>query len=216
MSAPTVGSFLFDYLHKLGVTHVFGIPGDFALPIFRCMQHSPVKTITMTHEPSVGFAADGYARIHGLGVACVTYCVGGLNMLNSVACAYAEKSPVLVISGGPSPKDRAKDILIHHKVRTFDTQQRIYAEVTCANAVLLDPETAAAEIMRVVSAVLEHSRPGYLEIPFDVVDMPIPNIPPIVKKPAPVSNSENLQAMLDDATAMINQASSPSLSRMWS
>jgi indolepyruvate decarboxylase len=58
---------------------------------------------------------------------------------------------VLVISGGPSPKDRTKDILIHHKVRTFDTQQRIYAEVTCANAVLLDPETAAAEIMRVVS-----------------------------------------------------------------
>ncbi len=209
MSAPTVGSFLFDYLHKLGVTHVFGIPGDFALPIFRCMQHSPVKTITMTHEPSVGFAADGYARIHGLGVACVTYCVGGLNMLNSVACAYAEKSPVLVISGGPSPKDRAKDILIHHKVRTFDTQQRIYAEVTCANAVLLDPETAAAEIMRVVSAVLELSRPGYLEIPFDVVDMPIPNIPPIVKKPAPVSNSENLQAMLDDATATINQAKQP-------
>ena len=209
MSAPTVGSFLFDYLHKLGVTHVFGIPGDFALPIFRCMQHSPLKTITMTHEPSVGFAADGYARIHGLGVACVTYCVGGLNMLNSVACAYAEKSPVLVISGGPSPKDRAKDILIHHKVRTFDTQQRIYAEVTCANAVLLDPETAAAEIMRVLSAVLEHSSPGYLEIPFDVVDMPIPNIPPIVKKPAPVSNSENLQAMLDDATAMINQAKQP-------
>ena len=209
MSAPTVGSFLFDYLHKLGVTHVFGIPGDFALPIFRCMQQSPLKTITMTHEPSVGFAADGYARIHGLGVACVTYCVGGLNMLNSVACAYAEKSPVLVISGGPSPKDRAKDILIHHKVRTFDTQQRIYAEVTCANAVLLDPETAAAEIMRVVSAVLEHSRPGYLEIPFDVVDMPIPNIPPIVKKPAPVSNSENLQAMLDDATATINQAKQP-------
>ena len=209
MSAPTVGSFLFDYLHKLGLTHVFGIPGDFALPIFRRMQQSPLKTITMTHEPSVGFAADGYARIHGLGVACVTYCVGGLNMLNSVACAYAEKSPVLVISGGPSPKDRTKDILIHHKVRTFDTQQRIYAEVTCANAVLLDPETAAAEIMRVVSAVLEHSRPGYLEIPFDVVDMPIPNIPPIVKKPAPVSNSENLQAMLDDATAMINQAKQP-------
>ena len=209
MSAPTVGSFLFDYLHKLGVTHVFGIPGDFALPIFRRMQQSPLKTITMTHEPSVGFAADGYARIHGLGVACVTYCVGGLNMLNSVACAYAEKSPVLVISGGPSPKDRTKDILIHHKVRTFDTQQRIYAEVICANAVLLDPETAAVEIMRVVSAVLEHSRPGYLEIPFDVVDMPIPNIPPIVKKTAPVSNTENLQAMLDDATATINQAKQP-------
>src|SRR5271169_1928908 len=158
---PTVGSFLFDYLHGLGVTHVFGIPGDFALPTFRWMQQSKLKIITMTHEPSVGFAADGYARINGLGVACVTYCVGGLNMLNSVACAYAEKSPLLVITGGPSPTDRTKDVLMHHKVRTFDTQRRIFEEVTCATAVLLDPETAAAEIMRVVGAVREFSRRLY-------------------------------------------------------
>ena len=90
------------------------------------------------------------ARIKGIGVACVTYCVGGLNMLNSVACAYAEKSPLIVISGGPSQKDRQADPLLHHKVRTFDTQRRIFEEVTCATTVLLDPETAASEIIRVV------------------------------------------------------------------
>ncbi len=125
----TVGSFLFDYLRSKGVSHVFGIPGDFALPTFRHLQQSGLGIVTMTHEPSVGFAADGYARVQGsIGVACVTYCVGGLNMLNSVACAYAEKSPVLVISGGPSPADRKGDALIHHKVRTFDTQRRIYED----------------------------------------------------------------------------------------
>jgi len=208
-STPTVGSFLFDYLHSLGVTHVFGIPGDFALPTFRWLQASKLKTITMTHEPGVGFAADGYARITGLGVACVTYCVGGLNMLNSVACAYAEKSPLLVITGGPSPTDRTKDVLMHHKVRTFDTQRRIFEEVTCATAVLLDPETAAAEIMRVVDAVREFSRPGYIEIPFDVVDMPITNIPPIVKRPVPKSDPDNLTAMLEDAVAAISKAKQP-------
>ena len=205
----TVGSFLFDYLHTLGVTHVFGIPGDFALPTFRWLQQSKLKTITMTHEPSVGFAADGYARVHGLGVACVTYCVGGLNMVNPIACAYAEKSPVLVISGGPSPADRKKDVLIHHKVRTFDTQRRIYEEVTCATAVLLDPETAASEIMRVVNAVLDQSRPGYIEVPYDIVDMPIKNIPALTKKPVIESNPENLQAMLEDAVAAINSAKQP-------
>ena len=73
-ATPTVGSFLFDYLHSLSVTHVFGIPGDFALPTFRWLQQSPLKIITMTHEPSVGFAADGYSRITGLGVACVRLC----------------------------------------------------------------------------------------------------------------------------------------------
>src|SRR5271155_3391703 len=137
---PTVGSFLFDYLYNKGVRHAFGIPGVFALPTFRWLENSEITLLTMTHEPSVGFAADGYARICGLGVAVVTYCVGGLNMLNAIACAYAEKSPVLVISGGPSPGDRKHDPLMHHKVRTFDTQRRIYDEVTCASTVLLDPQ----------------------------------------------------------------------------
>ena len=136
MAIPTVGEFLFDYLYDKGVTHAFGLPGDFALPIFRWLDRSKIKLITMTHEPSVGFAADGYARVKGLGVACVTYCVGGLNMLNPVACAYAEKSRVLVISGGPGINDRRLDPLLHHKVRTFDTQRRIFEEVTCATAVL--------------------------------------------------------------------------------
>jgi indolepyruvate decarboxylase len=205
---PTVGQFLFDYLYAEGVTHAFGIPGDFALPTFRWLEKSPIQLITMTHEPSVGFAADGYARVHGIGVACVTYCVGGLNMLNSVACAYAEKSPILVISGGPSPSDRQADPLIHHKVRTFDTQRRIFEEVTCANAVLLDAATAAQEIVRVVETMKAQCRPAYLEIPFDIVDLP--TVPPIIINTLPLtSDAENLAAALEDAAAMINRASRP-------
>jgi len=207
-SPTSVGSFLFDYLHGKGVTHVFGIPGDFALPTFRWLEQSKLKIITMTHEPSVGFAADGYARVHGLGVALVTYCVGGLNMLNSVACAYAEKSPMLVLSGGPSPSDRRADALLHHKVRTFDTQRRIYEEVTCASAVLTDAETAASEIMRVVDEVILQCRPGYIEIPYDVVDMPI-KAPSTPNRPIPTSDPENLAAMMEDATALINSAKQP-------
>lgn len=208
-SSATVGSFLFDYIKSKGVSHVFGIPGDFALPTFRWLLQSGLKIITMTHEPSVGFAADGYARVQGgLGVACVTYCVGGLNMLNSVACAYAEKSPLLVISGGPSPADRIGDALIHHKVRTFDTQRRIYEEVTCANTVLLDPALAPYEIMRVVDEVMAQSRPGYIEIPYDVVDMPI-TVPPLPNRVAPISDSENLHAMLEDTADFINNAKQP-------
>ncbi|MFN7186145.1 MAG: alpha-keto acid decarboxylase family protein [Alphaproteobacteria bacterium] len=207
-SPTSVGSFLFDYLHGKGVTHVFGIPGDFALPTRRGLEQSKLKIMTMTPEPSVGFAADGYARVHGLGVALVTYCVGGLNMLNSVACAYAEKSPMLVLSGGPSPSDRRADALLHHKVRTFDTQRRIYEEVTCASAVLTDAETAASEIMRVVDEVILQCRPGYIEIPYDVVDMPI-KAPAQPNRPIPTSDPENLAAMMEDATALINSAKQP-------
>jgi indolepyruvate decarboxylase len=206
--AHTVGSFLFDYLHGQGVRHAFGIPGDFALPTFRWLDRSPIKLLTMTHEPSVGFAADAYARVHGLGVACVTYCVGGLNMLNSIACAYAEKSPVVVISGGPSPGDRKHDPLLHHKVRTFDTQKRIYDEVTCASTVLIDPQTAADEIIRVVSAVRAQCRPGYIEVPYDVVDMPIR--PPQMRSPPPAeSDAENLAAALAEAEELIVASKQP-------
>jgi indolepyruvate decarboxylase len=204
----TVGSFLFDYLYNQGVRDAFGIPGDFALPTFRWLENSKINLYTMTHEPSVGFAADGYARINGLGVACVTYCVGGLNMLNSIACAYAEKSPVLVISGGPSPNDRKRDQLQHHKVRTFDSQRRIYDEVTCASAVLLDPETAAEEIIRVVTEIKSQCRPGYIEIPYDVVDMPI-KLPTIKNLPAHESDPENLEGALAEMAERINAAKQP-------
>lgn len=207
---PTVGSFLFDYLYNQGVHHAFGIPGDFALPTFRWLQNSKIKLYTLTHEPSVGFAADGYARVRGLGVACVTYCVGGLNMLNSIACAYAEKSPVLVISGGPSPGDRKHDPLVHHKVRTFDTQKRIFEEVTCASAVLMDPETAADEIIRVVETMRAQCRPGYIEIPYDVVDMPI-KLPTLRNSPVPESDKENLEAALAEALQKITSAKQPAI-----
>lgn len=207
-SSPTVGSFLFDYLYHQGVRHAFGIPGDFALPTFRWLEKSELQLLTMTHEPSVGFAADAYARVHGLGVACVTYCVGGLNMLNPIACAYAEKSPVIVISGGPSPADRRRDPLMHHKVRTFDTQRRIYDEVTCASTILLDPETAADEIIRVVQTVIAQSRPGYIEVPYDVVDMPV-RLPVPRNLPAPESDAENLEAALAEAVEKINRAERP-------
>ena len=204
----TVGSFLFDYLYSKGVHDAFGIPGDFALPTFRWLDQSNIELYTLTHEPSVGFAADAYARVRGLGVAVVTYCVGGLNLVNAAACAYAEKSPVLFISGGPSPNERRLDPLLHHKVKTFDTQKRIFDEVTCASAVLLDPENAAEEIMRVVEAVLQHCRPGYIEIPYDVVDMPI-KLPTIRNTPAPESDAEHLEAALAEASELLAAATHP-------
>lgn len=209
MSSQTVGSFLFDFLYSKGVDTAFGIPGDFVLPTFRWLNESPIRLITMTHEPAVGFAADGYARVrNGLGVAVVTYCVGGLNMLNSVACAYAEKSPILVISGGPSPNERRNDSLIHHKVRTFDTQRKIYEEVTCANAILSDPETAAGEIIRVVEEVTRQCRPGYIEVPYDIVDLPIRESA-LRPRPEPQSDPEMLEACLHEAEEFINRSKHP-------
>jgi indolepyruvate decarboxylase len=164
-----VGEYLFQQLKALGVRHTFGIPGDFVLPLYQALERTSIQTIVVTHEPAAGFAADAYARIKGLGVALVTYGAGALNMVNAIAQAYAERSPVLVVSGAPEIRDRRMDTLVHHKVRTFESQLIVYQEITCAAAALNDPRIALEEIDRVLDAISRRKRPGYLEIPRDVV-----------------------------------------------
>ena len=203
-----LGEFLFRYLHRCGVRHGFGIPGDFALPIFAALESSPIQAITMTHEPGAGFAADAYARINGLGLVCVTYCVGGLNVLNAIAGAYAEKSPVVVISGAPGRREREKDPLLHHKVKTFETQRRVYDEVTVATAVLLDEQRAASEIVRCVEACLRHKRPVYIEVPHDMVDRQIPTALPAHAMPEE-SDPHTLAAAMDETLALVRAARKP-------
>jgi indolepyruvate decarboxylase len=203
-----MGQFLFDYLHHRGVRHSFGVPGDFALPTFAWLDKSKIQSITMTHEPGAGFAADAYSRINGIGLVCVTYCVGGLNALNAVAGAYAEKSPVVVVSGAPGRADREKDPLLHHKVKTFETQRRVYDEVTVASAVLLDEERAAEEIVRCVDACLRHKRPVYIEVPHDMVDRPIP-IHSAIELPTPQSDPSALHEALAESVAMLAKAKKP-------
>ncbi len=205
-----MGQFLFEYLHRRGVRHSFGVPGDFALPTFAWLDKSKIQHITMTHEPGAGFAADAYARLNGIGLVCVTYCVGGLNALNAIAGAYAEKSPVVVVSGAPGRKDREKDPLLHHKVKTFETQRRVYDEVTAASAVLLDEQTAASEIMRVVDTCLKSKRPVYIEMPHDMVDREIP-IPPMqhVLPTAPHSDAAALAAVIEETRAFLAECKKP-------
>jgi len=203
-----LGQFLFEYLYRRGVRHSFGIPGDFALPTFTWLEKSKIQSITMTHEPAAGFAADAYSRINGIGLVCVTYCVGGLNVLNAIAGAYAEKSPVVVVSGAPGRKDREKDPLLHHKVKTFETQRRIYDEVTVASTVLLDEQRAASEIVRCVDACLQHKRPVYIEVPHDIVDreIPISGIPHI---PSEKSDPHTLNAAISETLSLIRSAKKP-------
>ncbi len=164
-----LGEYLFKRVKELGVDHVFGIPGDFALPLFDAMDQSGLKIVVNTHEPSAGFAADAYARLRGLGVVVVTFGAGGLNMVNSIAQAYAEKSPVIVISGAPEIQGRKLDILLHHKVRTFETQLNVYKEITGAAVALTATSTATEEIDEVFETTLKTKRPGYIEVPRDLV-----------------------------------------------
>src|SRR6478672_2887994 len=171
-NSPSVGEYIIERLAAHGVRHVFGIPGDYVLGFYDLLEKSKLRIINTCDEQGAGFAADAYARIRGLGVVCVTYCVGGLKVANSTAGAFAEKSPVVVISGAPGIKEREKNPLLHHKVREFDTQRKVFEQLTVASAVLSDPQTAFLEIDRVLHAVLRYKRPVYIELPRDIVAVP--------------------------------------------
>ena len=168
-ATATIGGYLIERLHALGVDHVFGIPGDYILGLYKMLEASPIQTVGMTREDCAGFAADAYARIKGLGCVAVTYCVGGLSCCNSIAGAYAEKSPVVVLSGSPGMSERERNPLLHHKVKEFETQLEVFEKITVASAVLNDPMSAFSEIDRVLSAAMRYKRPVYLELPRDCV-----------------------------------------------
>ena len=121
---------------------------------------------------------------------------------------YAEKSPVVVVSGAPGRKDREKDPLLHHKVKTFETQRRIYDEVTVASTVLLDEQRAASEIVRCVEACLRHKRPVYIEVPHDIVDREIP-ITGIPSAAPEKSDPHTLDAALGETLSLIRAAKKP-------
>jgi TPP-dependent 2-oxoacid decarboxylase len=171
----TLGSFLVAYLKKIGVQHVFGIPGDLALKLFFALgRKHDLQILTLSHEPGVGFAADGYARATGkIGVLCVTYGAGGHNLVNPVAGSFSERVPILIFSGGPGEEERKLGTLIHHQAREIESQHRIFREVTCASRVLTDPSSAAHDLHEVTAAVWAEQRPGYVEIHRDMVDREI-------------------------------------------
>ena len=204
----TIGEYLLKKLQDYGVDHIFGIPGDYVVQFFDLIEKGPIQHIGTTREDTAGFAADAYARIKGMGAACVTYGVGGLSMINAVTAAYAEKSPLVVISGSPGIKERREGALLHHKGRDFYTQQRIYDEITVASALLDEPFTAFNEIDRVLDAVYRQKRPGYIELPRDMVSIQ----GQVYQRPSTdghPSDPEMLNAALANAIGFINQSENP-------
>ena len=211
-----LGDFLVAYLKRVGVTHIFGLPGDLVLGLFhRFGREHDLEIVTFSHEPAVGFAADGYARsTRRLGVVCVTYGAGGYNVVNPIAGAYAEQVPLLVVSGGPGEAEQ-KLGGVHHQAKHIEGQLNIFREVTCAARLLEHPERAADEIHQVIGAIFSEHRPGYLEIHRDMVDAQIP-VPKFFQDwdgqfPRPASDPRKLAEAVSETEARIRAARRPVL-----
>jgi indolepyruvate decarboxylase len=206
----SIGEYLIERLKDYGVADVFGIPGDYVLSFYTMLEESSLNTIGCTREDCAGFAADAYARVRGMGALCVTYCVGGLSVCNSIAGAYAEKSPVVMITGSPGLKERRNNPLLHHMVRNFRTQYDVFEKLCIAGTELDDPMTAFREIDRVLAACQRYKRPVYIEIPRDMVHVR-PDVMPPYTSHQPQSDSRALAEAVEEAAKRIEQARQPVL-----
>ena len=205
----SIGEYLINKLYEHGLRHAFGIPGDYVLAFYKQLYESKIKLINTCDEQSAGYAANAYARVRGLGAVCITYGVGALKVVNTTAQAYAEESPVVVISGAPGIGEQLGNPLLHHKSKNFNSQLKIFEELTVAQAVLDNPETACREINRVLGAAICYRRPVYIELPRDMV--PVKITPVEQKLVLPDMDKGPFKEALLEAAEMINQAKRPVL-----
>ncbi|ACD84251.1 alpha-keto acid decarboxylase family protein [Candidatus Methylacidiphilum infernorum] len=205
----TTIQFLAQQLLAHNVKHLFCVPGDYSLKILDGFAKEGIRIINTCDEQGAGFAADAYGRLNGLGAVCITYCVGGLKVTNPVAEAFAEKSPVVVISGAPGLRERQKDPLLHHKVKDFDTQLNVFKALTVFATILENPRDIGAQILQAVELALQYKRPVYLEIPRDIVAAEIEIPKNGFSAGFLQSNPKALDEALKEAKAMIESSSQP-------
>ncbi|KAF2621420.1 thiamine pyrophosphate enzyme [Macroventuria anomochaeta] len=170
-----LAEYLFTRLNQLGASAVHGVPGDFNLDLLDFVEPSGLLWVGNTNELNAGYAADGYSRIRGIGALVTTFGVGELSAINAIAGAYAERAPVVHIVGTPNRATQDGKVRVHHTFNdgNFRRFGQMHAHVTVAQTSLRDPLTAPQEIDRVLQQCLIHSRPVYIEVPVDLVEVPV-------------------------------------------
>ncbi len=213
-SLPSVGEYLLDRLFEAGVHHIFGVPGDYVLRFDKLIEQHQIKFINTTRENTAGYAADAYARLKGMGVACITYGVG-INIANALAQSYVESSPLVVISGTVGTKEYQEHPTLHHLINKSihvhgdRTQLKIFKQVTVDQGILDNPETAASIIDRVLNSCYRYKKPVYFEIPRNIVDCPLQHIPMKSSFSYPSSDPEALKEALEETQSILSSSSRP-------
>ncbi|KAI1876692.1 uncharacterized protein JN550_000764 [Neoarthrinium moseri] len=177
VSSPSNGTikladYVFARLHQLGVRSVFGVPGDYNLKLLDFVEPSGLHWVGNCNELNAAYAADAYARLHGISALVTTFGVGELSAVNGIAGAFAEKAPIVHIVGTPSRTIQENRVFMHHAFPDADYRRfaEMHSHVTAAQTNLTDPRLAPNQVDWIIEQALLHQRPVYLEIPDDMVN----------------------------------------------
>jgi indolepyruvate decarboxylase len=200
--STTVINLVLSRLKDLGITKVFGVAGDFAFPVEDAIVGFPgIDWVGCCNELNASYAADGYARIHGIAALNTTYGVGELSAISGIAGAYAEHVPVFHLVGMPNLPVQATHGLVHHTLGNgeFDFFHKMAEKVVCASAIMT-PQNVAYETERLIAEALYHRRPVYMAFPTDVANQPV------VSTATPLDPPRSDPASLEKAVAAISEA----------
>jgi indolepyruvate decarboxylase len=207
----SIGNFLLRRLHEAGIRCIFGVPGDYNLEFMQQLEdRGEPAWIGTCNELNGAYAADGYARLHGLAALAVTYGVGSLSAMNGIAGAYSEHVPVICICGSLPLRSRERSEMMHHTLADGGAGNfyRAFSEVTAAQAEL-SPENAVLEIDRLILTAWRRKLPVYLELPSDIsyIEIDVPEEPLQLTEGG--SNPERLQSAAKAILARLDAAKSP-------
>ena len=181
-------------LSAIGISEVFGVPGDYTFSVDDGVVGAPdVEWVGCCNELNAAYTADGYARIRGVAALSTTYGVGELSAISGVAGAYAEHVPVFHLVGMPNLSTQAHRRMVHHTFGNgeFDFFRKMAEPVVCASAIMT-PQNVAYETERLIAEALYHRRPVYMAFPNDVANQTVVRGAQPVD--SPVSDSANLEA----------------------
>jgi len=209
----TIGEFLLRRLREAGIGHLFGVPGDFNLELLQQLEDTgSLKWIGNCNELNAAYAADGYARLNGMGALTVTNAVGAMIAINGIAGAFAEHVPVILITGSIPLRSIERNLGMHHSTGdgTWDRFLGAFAQVTAGEA-RLTPFNAVTEIDRLILTAWREKLPVYMELPSDIayLDVEVPVAPLDMAEPS--SDPERLRSCVEAIASQMSNAKSPAI-----
>jgi len=202
VATRTVSDLILEYLAQIDVDHIFGIPGGAIEPLFdaiaRRVQTKPivsdrdfkykvqsrgershsgiVNMVVARHEAGAAFMADGYSRETGkLGVCCATTGPGTTNLITGVASAYADRTPMLVITPQIALPNFGKNGLQDSSGDAIDVV-RMFEPCTRYNTFVSHVDQLEHKLFEAIHTAFRHPRgPVHLSIPMDILKQSIGN-----------------------------------------
>lgn len=166
-----VADFIFAYLKNLGISNVFCLPGGGAMHLNDALYKSGLETTICLHEQAVAISAEYWGRVENnkFGVALVTNGPGATNTLTSVAGAYIESIPMLILSGQVKTADyKQKKTLRQTGVQEVATLS-MAKPITKFQAVITNPNKIKSTLERAIFEMLEGRKgPVWIEVPLDI------------------------------------------------